>query len=88
MISTTSQPSALSLIAMMFLLCVRPTLGCAQGNAPTGDPEPLAPSAQEALNKGISAAKVSDYLQASPGELNVTGTHLTTAADNNHIAFC
>ncbi|MGP1614723.1 MAG: tetratricopeptide repeat protein, partial [Pollutimonas bauzanensis] len=44
---------------LIFLFVVAPSLGFGQSKAPT--PAPLPPAAQEALNKGIIAAKVPDY---------------------------
>ena len=46
--------------ALIFILVMAPSIGFGQSNAPT----PLPPAAQEALNKGIIAAKVPDYLLA------------------------
>jgi len=59
--STKSQPGTpLCWAALIFLLAIAPNIGWGQGNAPAT----LPPAAQEALNKGILAAKVPDYLLA------------------------
>lgn len=48
--------------ALIFLLTIAPNIGWGQAKAPT--PAPLPPAAQEAVDKGIIAAKVPDYLLA------------------------
>ena len=52
--------AALRRTAVVALLISAPSLGWGQANAPA----PLPPAAQQALDKGIIAAKVPDYLLA------------------------
>jgi hypothetical protein len=44
---------------LLFFLVVVPSVGWGQANAPA--PASLPPAAQEALDKGVIAAKVPDY---------------------------
>lgn len=46
--------------ALLFLLVIAPSIGLGQSKAPA----PLPPAAQEALDKGLIATKVPDYLLA------------------------
>ena len=50
--------------ALIFVFVIAPNAGRAQAAAPAVSPAALPPAAQEALNKGIIAAKVPDYLLA------------------------
>jgi tetratricopeptide (TPR) repeat protein len=50
--------------ALILLFVVAPNSGWGQAGAPAVSAAPLPPAAQEALNKGIIAAKVPDYLLA------------------------
>ena len=64
MTATRSQPGPFRRrAALVLLLLVAPNFGWAQANAPAVS-APLPHAAQEALNKGIIAAKVPDYLLA------------------------
>lgn len=49
---------------LVFILAIAPGIGWGQTNALAATPAPLPPEAQAALNKGIIAAKVPDYLLA------------------------
>ncbi len=61
MISTNKQPgNLLCLAALLLLLTIAPALAWGQGNASP----PLPPTAQDAVDKGIVAAKKADYLLA------------------------
>lgn len=53
-----------SCAALVFLLAIAPGIGWGQSSAPATTPVPLPPEAQAAVNKGIIAAKVADYLLA------------------------
>jgi hypothetical protein len=50
--------------ALILLIVNAPNAGWGQASAPAASPVQLPPAAQEALNKGIIAAKVPDYLLA------------------------